>query len=128
MNSIKSVDAAIKDSHVLDKTWKEIDSLWKSRKHQDFFTTEEIKKIELKIIYFLEEFVKYLGKMKDKRDMNKIKKNIYILTYDYYLNDDSELSEPVNELFFLFQKDISLQSLLKSIKNVRKELLDMYSA
>ena len=124
-NEVESLDELIKQSPLILKLLAEIDQLWKNRKNKDYFTARESKELDLKILDLLEECAQELLKIKDIEKRNKLASIVYIMRYDFYLNDEIVLSEPIDEVFDKFGRE-SVEKILIEIELARKRLSEFY--
>lgn len=123
----RPLDKMIASSDKINKINLEIDRLFKNRVNKDFFTTEEIKKIDYLVLDFLELCVKELSKIKDVEVRDQIYDELYFKRYNFSINGtDTELSDDVSELFDLTWQGKDANKILREIKRVRQELSKIY--
>ncbi len=129
---IKNELDIIKENKNIAYILKEIAILIKNRKNNEYITASEGKKIDKLTIKLFKDITNIIFDIKDKSKIELVKEDIYLMRYDFIINDyededeSSVISEPVRELFDLIRKAKTKEEMQRYIQNSEKALDEIY--
>ncbi|MEI6850188.1 MAG: hypothetical protein WCK29_04055 [archaeon] len=124
-----ALERLIKNSVLLKKLLDEINRLLEIGKNKNSFSARESKNLDLKVLDFMDVCANEMLKVDDLMIRDEIGWNLYLMYHEFYLDDGEEesiLSEPVDDLFFEFQTKKDPKKIIEKIESVRERLKEFY--